>query len=143
MNSFLANRTLDPKSGDKKTFVDLMPSEEVKPKGAGQKGPVQSQNPQEPKKQQQQKESKDKITVQMAQKDSKGKVKYSVLVKTGNKLAAGTDSNVTLIIYGSKGTSPPIALNSSISTNAKANLFEKGNLDEFEIELNDLGKVSN
>lgn len=57
---------------------------------------------------------------------------------------AGTDSNVTLSIYGDRSALQSILLDSKISpslNNKKSNLFEKGSTDVFELEGNDVGKV--
>lgn len=66
-------------------------------------------------------------------------MKYFVSVKTGDKMNAGTDSNVKLTIIGK--SSLEFALDAK-SSKKKKNLFEKGNLDEFEFESTDVGKVS-
>lgn len=70
-------------------------------------------------------------------------VKYYVSVKTGDKMNAGTDSNVHVSLYGSKSAVESIALDAGVSRRAaKTNLFERASLDEFEFEANDVGKVT-
>lgn len=73
--------------------------------------------------------------------DATNKTKYSIIIKTGNKMNAGTDSNVILSIYGNKSSLQSIPLDMKISTKSKKNLFEKGSIDEFETDGNDVGKV--
>lgn len=68
-------------------------------------------------------------------------MKYFVSVKTGDKMNAGTDSNVKLTIIGNKSSLESFALDAK-SSKKKKNLFEKGNLDEFEFESTDVGKVN-
>ena len=47
---------------------------------------------------------------------------------------AGTDSNVSIVLYGDKGKSDDIKLKSDKSS------FESGKCDEFKIETNDIGQ---
>lgn len=63
-------------------------------------------------------------------------------VKTGDKTNSGTDSNVFVSLYGSKSAVESVQLDEKSSKRQK-NLFEKGSLDEFEFEANDVGKVKN
>jgi outer membrane biosynthesis protein TonB len=115
-----------------------------------QQPPPPQQKPQQQQQQQkQQKESKENLAAQKSQKpeaaasssNSKGPMKYLITVKTGNKTSAGTDSNVTLTIFGTKTSLQSLRLDAEKSTKKKKNLFEKGNVDEFEITGNDVGKV--
>lgn len=63
---------------------------------------------------------------------------YTVYIKTGDKTGAGTDSNITLTIQGSKG-SKSVVLNPLISGNA----FERNNLDRAVISnVPDLGQIN-
>ncbi|XP_025021880.1 lipoxygenase homology domain-containing protein 1 [Python bivittatus] len=63
---------------------------------------------------------------------------FSVRVKTGDKKNAGTDSNVFIILYGSKDDTGTIYLKAS-KTNR--NKFERGKVDVFTVECVDLGDV--
>ena len=67
------------------------------------------------------------------------KTSYHVRIKTGDRLGAGTDANVHLKIFGEKGDTDKIQLKSSDNTKNK---FEKGQIDQFTYEFDDLGKVS-
>lgn len=88
------------------------------------------------------KEPKENIIVQKAAA-SNARTKFSITVKTGNKMAAGTDAVVTLIIYGSKSSTQPIVLQRSICKNTDTkDLFERNSLDVFEYESADIGKVT-
>ena len=66
------------------------------------------------------------------------KISYNVSVKTGDKNNAGTDANVHIKIFGSKGDTGTIKLRSSDNT---FNKFERGRVDLFNIENEDIGKV--
>lgn len=66
------------------------------------------------------------------------KTTYNVKVKTGDVKNAGTDARVTLKIFGDKGDTGERALKSSTNT---SNKFERGRLDEFIIEADDIGKI--
>jgi hypothetical protein len=61
-------------------------------------------------------------------------LKYHLKIKTGDPHDAGTDANVHVQLYGTKGKSPEIKLHN------KGNSFEKGKLDEFTLETLDLGE---
>jgi len=61
---------------------------------------------------------------------------YHVIVHTGDIKYAGTDANVFLTLFGSKGQSTKIPLNNS---NNKKSPFERGQVDEFEIRARDVG----
>ncbi|KAJ8309048.1 hypothetical protein KUTeg_013922 [Tegillarca granosa] len=63
------------------------------------------------------------------------KTMFTVTVQTGNVRYAGTDANVFIQITGSKGMTEKIQLD-----DAKNN-FEKGMVDEFQVELFDVGKI--
>ena len=69
------------------------------------------------------------------------KVKYKITVRTGNSKEASTDSNVTLEIIGKNGTTSKMPLNNSTSLDKRVNLFERGQIDVFEIEAKNVGKV--
>ena len=64
---------------------------------------------------------------------------YHVHVKTGDVRSAGTDANVSLKIFGSKGDTDSLKLRNS---EGGGNKFERGRTDLFKIETNDIGKVS-
>ena len=66
------------------------------------------------------------------------KMSYNVSVKTGDKTNAGTDANVHIKIFGSKGDTGNIKLKNSDNT---INKFERGRVDLFNIEHEDIGKV--
>ena len=65
---------------------------------------------------------------------------YSLDIKTGNASGAGTDANVSVILYSSYGQSRPILLNPLI----KGNAFEKGKTDKFIIpdDIVDMGDIT-
>ncbi len=65
-------------------------------------------------------------------------VKYEVEVRTADELGAGTDANVYLSIHGEKGEQSRIVLQTNKSGKNK---FEKGSVDNFDLELQDVGKV--
>ena len=65
---------------------------------------------------------------------------FHVSVETGNVSGAGTDAKVSLKITGEKGDTGDRYL--ATAENRK-NKFEKGNVDEFIIESDDIGKVRN
>ena len=61
---------------------------------------------------------------------------YRVEVKTADKFAAGTDANVSVILYGKTGDSGKQAL-----VGSGKNLFERNEVSAFDLELADLGKL--
>ncbi len=70
------------------------------------------------------------------------KITYDVKVKTADVFGAGTDAAVHLQIYGDKGFTNKIQLTSTgINFNLKSNKFERGKIDNFTFELNDIGQV--
>ncbi len=62
---------------------------------------------------------------------------YTIKFYTGDVVYGGTDANVSMIIYGSRGETPTIRLNELISRNA----FEAGNIDYIKIANKDLGTI--
>ncbi len=65
-------------------------------------------------------------------------ISYNVKVKTGDVRNAGTDADVTLKMFGSRGDSGAKVLRSSDN---HGNKFERGKVDEFMIEGEDIGKI--
>jgi molybdopterin biosynthesis enzyme len=63
---------------------------------------------------------------------------YNVRIKTGDILKAGTDADVHLKIFGEKGDTDQIQLMTADNT---TNKFERGRIDKFTYEFDDLGKV--
>ena len=60
-------------------------------------------------------------------------------VKTGTVRYAGTDANVFVKIFGTKGDTGNLKLASAENTKNK---FEAGRTDDFRLEATDIGKVS-
>jgi len=65
-------------------------------------------------------------------------ISYNVKVKTGDVRNAGTDADVSLKIFGSRGDTGVKVLRSSDN---HTNKFERGKVDEFKIECQDIGKI--
>lgn len=63
-------------------------------------------------------------------------MKYEVAVFTADVLHAGTDANVTIVLYGENGDTGPRRLSKKM-----VNLFERGQKDCFIIEALDLGQL--
>ena len=63
------------------------------------------------------------------------RIAYKVLVKTGNTKAAGTDADVKVQLIGELGATTPTIINDLLK-----NDFEKGDLSEFVVEMEDIGK---
>ena len=61
---------------------------------------------------------------------------YILQIRTGDKPFAGTDSNVQIIVRGSKSQTRRLAL-----TSDRANLFEQNQLDTFAIVGWDIGDL--
>lgn len=61
--------------------------------------------------------------------------KYRISVYTGSKRMAGTDADVSIVLYGSVGDSGEWKLNN------KKNNFERGKKDEFQIESPSVGEI--
>ena len=60
-------------------------------------------------------------------------------MKTGKERGAGTDANVFIKIFGSKGDTGKLKL---MSAENSKNKFEAGRIDNFKLESTDIGKVS-
>ncbi|MFG2092255.1 PLAT/LH2 domain-containing protein [Streptomyces sp. NPDC048612] len=60
---------------------------------------------------------------------------YRVAVYTGGEEGGGTDANVYITIYGTRGSAGPIRLDNS------ANNFETGKTDRFTLGLRNLGRL--
>ena len=70
------------------------------------------------------------------------KTVYNINIKTGDVFQAGTDAAVHLQIFGEKGYTNKIELSSiGINFNLKSNKFERGQIDSFTCDLDDLGQV--
>ena len=65
-------------------------------------------------------------------------ISYHVSVKTGDIKNAGTDADVTLKMFGQKGDSGSIVLKHAEN---KGDKFERGRIDLFKIEADDIGKI--
>ena len=63
-------------------------------------------------------------------------VQYHVKVYTADVKSAGTDANVSIILYGENGDTGKRELKKKFK-----DLFERGNMDDFKIEALDLGKA--
>lgn len=64
-------------------------------------------------------------------------IKYKIIVHTGDASGAGTDANVSIILYGTLGDTGKRELKQK-----GRNLFEKAQVDEFTIESLDLGDLT-
>jgi len=62
---------------------------------------------------------------------------YTMTVKTGTRSGAGTDSNIYVVLYGSKGKTREIRLNGYIKRDA----FENGQRDTLQFAAEDVGNV--
>ncbi|XP_048241483.1 lipoxygenase homology domain-containing protein 1-like isoform X2 [Haliotis rufescens] len=67
-----------------------------------------------------------------------GTTRYVIDVKTGDVRGAGTDANVFLKIFGSKGDTGDMQLKSSESA---TNKFERNRTDKFIKDASDIGKI--
>jgi hypothetical protein len=63
---------------------------------------------------------------------------YHVSVKTGDMRMAGTDANVFIKIFGSKGDTGKLQLKSADNNKNK---FERGRMDNFKLEATDIGAL--
>ena len=121
---------MDTEEGDNKTSIDVLPGK--KPEAPG---PVLKQEPKE-------EEAKAAPVAQSpkASTASDGTAVYQIEVQTGKETGAGVDAGVDIVITGSNGELPKFALKNAKSNNK--DLFEKGNLDIFELKEKDIGKVN-
>lgn len=60
---------------------------------------------------------------------------YNVIVRTGDVRGAGTDADVSIVMYGTQGESDVCKLD-----NIGKNNFERNQTDTFPINCNDIGK---
>lgn len=79
-------------------------------------------------------ECADKREDTIAQKRHRQLINYKIFVHTGDEPGAGTDANVSLILYGTLGDTGIRPLKQK-----GRNLFERKQIDEFTIECLDLG----
>eukprot|EP00049_Salpingoeca_infusionum_P008102 m.131391 g.131391 ORF g.131391 m.131391 type:complete len:2461 (+) comp13915_c0_seq1:231-7613(+) len=70
--------------------------------------------------------------------DALDEVTYTIRVKTSDMKGAGTDANVTMIMYGAKGDSGEVKLSKS---STYRNKFERNHEDVFEHKCLDLGEL--
>ncbi len=68
---------------------------------------------------------------------SPNNVEYTIIISNGDVLGGGTDANVSMILYGTKGNSETIKLNEIIARNA----FGAGITDYLKISSKDLGEI--
>ncbi|CAF2908011.1 unnamed protein product [Rotaria sp. Silwood2] len=66
------------------------------------------------------------------------KTTYNVKIKTGDIFQAGTDADVHLKIFGKNSSTDKIQLKTTNNTKAQ---FERGCIDSFAFEFDDLGKI--
>lgn len=66
-------------------------------------------------------------------------VSYHISVKTGDIPGASSDSRVFIKLYGEKADSSKEPL--LVSDNDLGNYFERGRVDEFTLDMMDIGKV--
>lgn len=59
-------------------------------------------------------------------------------MKTGKERSAGTDANVYMRLYGSRGDTGSLKL---MASENNRNKFEAGRIDLFTLESTDIGKV--
>ena len=62
-------------------------------------------------------------------------VPYEVTVYTGDVPSAGTDSKLSMTVFGTQGTTPEITLQKDESR------FERSSVDVFNMELEDVGRL--
>ena len=58
---------------------------------------------------------------------------WNVMVTTSDIRGAGTDANVSFVLYGDKGKSESIELEN------KTDNFERGSVDKFKVDIKDVG----
>ena len=61
--------------------------------------------------------------------------RYTIITKTSDIRGAGTDANVSAMLFGDKANTPLFMLENS------KNNFEKGETDEFVVETIDIGVI--
>ncbi len=71
----------------------------------------------------------------MSQQRHRRTINYKIIVHTGDIAHAGTDANVSIILYGTLGDTGIRPLKQR-----GRNLFERNQVDEFTIECLELGK---
>ena len=62
-------------------------------------------------------------------------ITYTIIVYTGDVFGSGTNANVSIVLYGENGDTGERALTQSFR-----DLFERNQVDKFEITAVDLGK---
>jgi len=65
---------------------------------------------------------------------------YLIRIQTGDAVQSQTNDNVEMIIRGMNGQISKILLK-DFSTSQEKELFQRANLDEFEIEYESIGNV--
>uniref|UniRef100_A0A7S1X4Z9 PLAT domain-containing protein n=1 Tax=Tetraselmis chuii TaxID=63592 RepID=A0A7S1X4Z9_9CHLO len=59
---------------------------------------------------------------------------YKLEIKTSDVKGAGTDANVSVIIFGDKGQAGPVKLTAKMTGQRRTNLFERNQLDVFTLK---------
>ncbi|KFP75955.1 Lipoxygenase homology domain-containing protein 1, partial [Acanthisitta chloris] len=67
-------------------------------------------------------------------------ISYHISVKTGDVPGASSDSKVSIRLYGDKAVSSKEPL--LVSDNDLGNYFERGRVDEFTLDMMDIGKIN-
>jgi len=127
---------LDQGEDDKKIDIDVLPGKKQDPSLGKESKPADSPKASisEPPKAALVSDSSKASTA------SDGTAVYQIEVQTGKETGAGVDAPVDLIIHGEHGELPKFSLKNAKSNNK--DLFEKGNLDIFELKEKDIGKVN-
>lgn len=81
-------------------------------------------------------ECQDKQEDSVSQQRHRRLINYEIIVHTGDEPGAGTDANVSIILYGTLGDTGIRPLKQK-----GRNLFEKKQIDKFTIECLELGKL--
>ena len=121
---------MDTEDGDKKTSIDVLPGKKPEPTAPVVKQEAKVEAP----------KATPVVESPKASTAGDGTAVYQIEVQTGKETGAGVDAPVDIVITGSKGELPKFALKNATSKNK--DLFEKGNLDIFELKEKDIGKVS-
>lgn len=74
-----------------------------------------------------------RVVLELGKAAGDGKHHWTVTTVTSNVRGAGTDANVTIVIYGKEGDTGPLALDTS------KNNFERGKTDVFHLKAKGVG----
>ena len=119
MFRYVIDKWLSPTQGNQQLYVEL-------PEGKSSPSPIGE---------------KKRVKIQFYNRKFLALPMYLINIKTADVMQNQTTENIEMIIRGSDGQISRILLKDYVKSNSNQ-LFQKGNLDQFEIEHHNIGTVN-